>query len=70
MEFQPLQHEYHQKYSCNTMYIKLTFDSFHMRDKCLKSYVLWVFFISFDSFDIGYFVQPYNIACSTHFLPL
>ena len=35
-----------------------------MRDKCLESTVLWLFFIYFDSFDIGYFVQPCNIGCS------
>ena len=39
-------------------------------DKCCKSNVLWVFLISFDSFDIGYFVQPHKIACCMHFLPL
>ena len=67
MEFQPLWHEYHEKYSCNTMYIEWTFDSCNMRDKCLKSNVLWVFFISFNSFDIGYFIQPYRIACSMQY---
>ena len=35
-----------------------------MRNNCLKSTVLWLFFISFDSFDIGYFIQPCNIACT------
>ena len=46
------------------MSFEWTFNSFDMRDKCLKSTVLWLFFISFDSFDIGYFVQPCNIQCS------
>ena len=46
------------------MSIEWTFDSFNIRDKCLKSIVLWLFFISFDSFDIGYFIQPCNIAYS------
>ena len=45
------------------MSIEWTFDSFDIRNKCLKSTVLWLFFISFDSFDIGYLIQPCNIAC-------
>ena len=46
------------------MPIEWTFNSFNIRDKCLKSTVLWLFFISFDSFDIGYFIQPCNMPCS------
>ena len=60
----------HEKYSFNIMSIERTFNSFDMRDKWLKSTVLWLFFISFVSFNIGYFVQPCNIACSMHFWPL
>ena len=59
-----LQLLWHEKYSCNTMSIEWTFDSFNMRDKCLKSNVIWLFFISFNSFDIGYFIQSCNIAGS------
>ena len=52
------------------MSIEWTFNCFNMRDKCLKSTVLWLFFISFNSFNIGYFIQPCNIACGMHFRPL
>ena len=60
----------HEKYSCNTMYIELTYDFFDMRNDYLKCNVLCVFFISFSSFNIGYFIQPCKIACSMHFRPL
>ena len=50
---------------CSIHHVEWNFDTFDMRNNILNL-IYFACFISFNTFDMGYFIQPCNIACSMY----